>query len=218
MNWKNIYTKVSQFLVYCSETLQSKSYCLITWLWPLTSKPLSFTINLWALTSIVSDPTHSRYGHHLSGDQVSELVKPSDETFQQVHDWLLNHNITESQLRYSPAKDWIKVSLHVESIERLLDSEYSVFKHEDGVRIVRTPQWSLPFHLHEHIATIQPTNSFFQPRSQRSTIKTASIMSEQPNIDFVTDATATTSSSSVCNSSAVTSLCLRTLYGLISSA
>ena len=102
------------------------------------------------LTSdLVSDPTHSRYGQHLSQAEINDLVKPCEETLTQVHDWLLENDIEEDQLDYSPAKDWIKVTLPLISAERLLDTSYSVFKHEDGSHLVRTPQWYFaPFLRH----------------------------------------------------------------------
>lgn len=164
----------------------------------------------------VSDPSHERYGQHLSSEEVDELVKPTDETFDQVHEWLDDCGVDSSQLEYSSAKDWIKVTLRVKDIERLLDTKYSVFKHKDGSHLIRTPQWSLPIHLHGHIDTIQPTNSFFQPKPKRSTLKTAEVagleqyLSGDP-VSPVSKATV----AEACNITAVTPTCLRTLYGTI---
>lgn len=68
-------------------------------------------------------------------------MKPHDDTLSQVHDWLAENEVDASQLEYSPAKDWIKVSLSVASVARLLDTNYSTFEHADGSRLVRTPEW-----------------------------------------------------------------------------
>jgi tripeptidyl-peptidase-1 len=84
---------------------------------------------------------------------------------------LFDYGIEVLSLQYSPAKDWINVSLPVSEVESLLDTKYSIFEHEEGGRIVRTPAWSLPQHLHQHIDVIQPTNSFFRAKAQRSTLK-----------------------------------------------
>lgn len=172
---------------------------------------------------VVSIPSHPRYGQHLTSEEVNELVKPTDDTLHLVHDWLFGNGIDKAALSYNTAKDWIKVSLPVSSIERLLDSEYSVFEHEDGDRVVRAPTWSLPAHLHQHIEAIQPTNSFFRPAGRRKTYKTVlpfSEIGEGPPEDFtaVTAVAATPDFTDVgiakaCNTSAVTPLCLRTLYG-----
>lgn len=91
-----------------------------------------------------------------------------------VHDWLLDNGIESHQLGYSPAKDWISVKLPVSKVEELLDTEYSTYEHVDGSKIVRTPAWSLPRHLHEHISTIQPTTSFFRAAPRKSTLKVSS--------------------------------------------
>ena len=149
---------------------------------------------------------------------MDELVKPADDTLELVHHWLRDNGIERDQLEYNSAKNWVKVSLPVDAVERLLDTEYSVFEHEEGEYVVRTPQWSLPPHLHQHIEAIQPTNSFFRPAPLRSTLKPVTPIGrpgfshhyggwqnpptpKNPNV------------ASVCNASAVTSLCLRTLYG-----
>src|SRR4051794_17831633 len=96
----------------------------------------------------VSDPSHYRYGDHLSFDDVNRLVQPDAESLDLVHKWLAEHGISE--LSYSYAKDWISVSLPLETVEQLLDTKYRIYEHEDGDRLVRTPEWSLPIHLHQH--------------------------------------------------------------------
>jgi tripeptidyl-peptidase I len=131
------------------------------WLWKNNSE-LTFL-------SAVSNPEHSRYGQHLSFEEVNELVKPTDETLDLVHEWLLANGIT--LFDYSPAKDWIDIYVDVESAERLLDTEYSVYEHEDGTTLVRTSEWSLPLHLHERIDTIQPTNAFMRTTPQYTDYK-----------------------------------------------
>ena len=142
-------------------------------------------------------------------------MKPSEEALGLVHDWLADHGIESSHLEYSPAKDWITVSLSINAVESLLATKYSVYAHEDGDYLVRTPTWSLPIHLHEHINVIQPTNSFFRPRQQARTAMTVDAVGEHEWTSMPA-ATALPTSPSVeaaCNSSAVTPLCLRTLYG-----
>ena len=137
-----------------------------------------------------------------------------------VHDWLAENGIDRAKLSYNKAKDWIKVSLPVSAIERLLDTKYSIFEHADGDRVIRAPTWSLPSHLHEHIDAIQPTNSFFRPAGRRKALKTVlplNEIAEAPPQDFssvmATPDASDAGVAKVCNTSAVTPLCLRTLYG-----
>lgn len=157
----------------------------------------------------VSDPDHHRYGQHLSGEDVNELVKPADETLDAVHEWLFDNGVTLAN--YSPAKDWINIYIDVESAERLLDTEYSVFEHEDGGRIVRTSEWSLPSHLHELIDTIQPTTSFMRAKQQT----TDHIQFSQPWYPPGYTPPSNTTIAKVCQFFPVTIECFRTLYGTI---
>ncbi|CAD6453135.1 2aceba83-2327-4523-8826-632c26887149 [Sclerotinia trifoliorum] len=165
----------------------------------------------------VSDPSHHRYGQHLSADEVNDLIKPTDETYNLVHEWLRDNNIEAGSLEYSPAKDWIKITIPIEDIENLLDTEYSTYQHKDGEYIVRTPEWSLPLHLHDHIETIQPTNSFFKPRAVAKTMKKVGEITEYEALTPSTykPPTVGQTAADVCNVSSVTPLCLRTLYGTI---
>ena len=109
----------------------------------------------------VSDPTHPRYGQHLTAAEVHALTAPADDTVSLVQEWLLEHGISRAAL--SPAKDWISIAVPIEKAEELLRTSYTTFKHHDGTEISRAPEWSLPAHLHEHIDVVQPTNSFFKP-------------------------------------------------------
>jgi tripeptidyl-peptidase I len=120
-------------------------------------------------------------------------------------------------LSYSAAKDWISVNMPVSSLERLLQTKYSIFAHEDGTWAVRTPEWSLPTHLHEHIDMISPTNSFFRPRARRSNRTPIKVFShgEMAGVMSLADMPSDPTVPQACNVSAVTPLCLRTLYGTV---
>ena len=164
-----------------------------------------------AKPSTVSDPSHDRYGQHLSEHDVAKLVQPSEDALTAVHEWLEDHAVETTQLKYTAAKDWIITSLPISKIEKMLDTKYSSYKHEDGSIIVRAPEWSLPTHLHKHIDTIQPTNSFFRATPKISTLETVS----KPSNGFQPQYYSNPNVSAVCNTSGVTPLCLRTLYGTL---
>jgi len=157
----------------------------------------------------VSDPSHSRYGQHLSVEEVKDLVKPDEETLELVHEWLYDNGILN--VNYSPAKDWIHIYIDVESAERLLDTKYSVFEHDDGAVLVRTSEWSLPAHLHERIDTIQPTTSFMRTKTHSTDHKQFATPWMPAGYKPPTNATI----SAVCQFFPVTIECFRTLYGTI---
>ena len=111
----------------------------------------------------------------------------------------------------------MKLSLPVGKLEELLQTEYSVYVHEDGTRLIRTPEWSLPKNLHDHIEVIQPTNSFLRMMPQ-SDLAATGISPDDVDVDVTTvpepallprDADI----GKVCNLTYVTPLCLRKLYG-----
>lgn len=167
----------------------------------------------------VSDPDHVRYGAHLTADEVNELIKPSHTALESVYQWLYEHGISHDALSHSAAKDWITVVLPVSTVERLLDTEYSVYKHaDDASYLVRTPEWSLPRHLHEHVVAIQPTNAFMRTSPMRVTHKPPTKFDTAFAQSIPAPYKPPGSSpdvSKVCNASAVTPDCLRTLYGTI---
>lgn len=117
----------------------------------------------------LSDPSHARHGQYLSAEEIKDLIAPADEDIELVHAWLLEHHISSAVL--NPARDSFLVKLAVEKVEELLNTTYSVFRHEDGTEYVRAPEWSLPRYLHEHIDIVQPTNSFFRIKKQANGLK-----------------------------------------------
>lgn len=146
---------------------------------------------------------------------MNKLVKPKDDTLELVHDWLSANGIEASSLSYTPAKDWITLSLPVRQIERLLDTKYSVFKHEDGDSLVRAPVWSLPACLHKHVDTIQPTNSFFRPQGLRKTLKPVEVANPAVPAGNEQLKEVTKAALAGCDFNLVTPACLRKLYGTL---
>ncbi|EXJ59953.1 hypothetical protein A1O7_04101 [Cladophialophora yegresii CBS 114405] len=175
----------------------------------------------------VSDPSHTRYGQHLSADEVNELVKPSDDASAAVHEWLEEYGIGIEQLTYSPAKDWISIPLPVSTVEDMLNTEYSVWEHHDGSTIVRTEGYSLPHYVHRHITTIQPTNSWarLESHKKRTEIMKRSAINKRTTHALEAADTWEPPSSiplpenstvyAACNFTHVTPDCVRTLYGTI---
>lgn len=173
----------------------------------------------WRLTDTdtASNPKHSQYGKHLLADHVHDYIKPSQESSDAVHNWLYENGILAEDIGYSPAKDWIKVKMSVADVEGLLDTTYHTYKSDDGRTAVRTPEWSLPIHLHDHISTIQPTNSFFGPRAQaRMDRRMSEAIADMEDIaEYLPPPPDAATVDAVCNTTWVTPLCLRTLYGTV---
>lgn len=88
---------------------------------------LTTTCPGFLLTPVGSDPFHERYGAHLSQDEVNELIAPPSESVDRVKAWLASHGIPEDNLSYSPAGDWVKVTVPVSLAEDMLDTVSSNF-------------------------------------------------------------------------------------------
>ena len=194
-------------------------FCLTSTLGPNAKFPLVlFYSYFYSSVRTVSDPDHIRYGQHLSQADVDELVKPSAKASELVAEWLAEHGIEEKDCEFSGSKDFISIPLPVEEVENLLATEYSIYEHEDGTRLVRTAEWSLPEHLHEHIATIQPTTAFLRANPHGMAAKRSSDVKTVPGYfkpPVKLPAENLTGITEVCNFSAVTPRCLRTLYDTI---
>ncbi|KAJ7051989.1 family S53 protease-like protein [Mycena amicta] len=111
-----------------------------------------------------SDPASALYGQYLTADNVADFVKPSDETLQNVTEWLQENHIDFSAI--SPAKDTLQIILPVSEANKLLSTNFSVFTHvESGQTSVRTLEYSIPATLFPHIDLIYPTTSFARLRA-----------------------------------------------------
>ena len=91
----------------------------------------------------VSDPDSPSYGHHLSNEEVHELVRPSKEDSNAVETFLRESGFEPISL--TPNSDFLRVDVTVEEAENLLNTEYRYIEHEEtGISFVRTTQYSLP--------------------------------------------------------------------------
>ena len=183
----------------------------------------------------MSTPKHKRYGQHLTREEISALVAPSEKSRTVVEDWLDDHGI--AAFTYNHAQDWIFLELSVEKVNKLLHADYQIYRHiEDNEIKVRALGWSLPRHLHDVIDTVQPTNSFFRPKRAELQLQSraqsdsghdsieesyddlvAEDLRKKPHIQVAKadDLPAHPTIAQACNKFAVSPLCLRLLYGTL---
>ncbi|KAF7319289.1 ATP-binding cassette transporter [Mycena chlorophos] len=107
----------------------------------------------------VSDPSSSRYGQHLTADQVAEYVKPDAASLAAVTSWLQANNIASKPI--SAAGDVLQIQIPVSQANTLFDTQFSTYTHSaiNGTSI-RTLQYSLPSDVAPHVAYVHPTTSF----------------------------------------------------------
>ncbi|KAH9025026.1 subtilisin-like protein [Lactarius pseudohatsudake] len=119
----------------------------------------------------VSNPSHPRYGMHLSREQVADIVAPHPDTVQLVHSWLEHHRVTSSSVSVTHGGSFLTVTgVSVSQANDLLGASYQLYTHtETNETVVRTLGYSLPVVLHEHVQTVAPTTFFSSPLTQWQT-------------------------------------------------
>ena len=168
-------------------------------------------------SSSVSDPDHERFRDYLTFEQVNELSAPAAEAVDGVLDWLTAHGINGTMLSYSPARDWITCEISVHEAEKLLDTEYRVYVHDAGARVLRTEKWSAPRHLHDYISTIQPTTSFLLSPFSKDLVRLSQGSHTLPKKGEKSTQKRSTlcEIADVCDPDGATPRCTRTLYGTL---
>ncbi|KIM46464.1 hypothetical protein M413DRAFT_8304 [Hebeloma cylindrosporum] len=167
----------------------------------------------------VSDPDHERYGQHLSKAEVEHLVAPHQESIDSVNEWLFSFGLAEDDLVKSPARDWVTVKVPVSLAEKMLDTQYHVWKHsESGDYLVRTTSYSLPSDLHDHVDLIQPTTMFGRFKKHKSTIFKVTAekdaLSKASNSEPIVDSVSGVTVDASCNK-VITITCLQQLYNAV---
>jgi tripeptidyl-peptidase-1 len=150
----------------------------------------------------------------LTKERVESYVAPHPDALNAVEGWLESHGFNlEQDITHSDAKDWINLSVPVRMAEQLLNTTYSVFKHDSGESIVRTTYYNLPAHLHGHIDVIQPTTNFGLFKSMKATHffeeEEVSLVSNNDRVLASTNAIVNAS----CNTT-ITPQCLYQLYDI----
>ena len=112
----------------------------------------------------------SRYGVHLTKEEVEALVAPHPASVSLVEAWLCHHSIDVSSFHRSTAGDWLTVKVPVANAERLLGTKYNVYYHPvSDIHVVRTLSFSLPRVLHDHVDLVTPTTYFGSIRAMSPT-------------------------------------------------
>ncbi|KAJ4496871.1 tripeptidyl peptidase A [Lentinula lateritia] len=164
----------------------------------------------------ISDPDHERYGQHLSKSEVETLISPQDQSIQLVTEWLHVHGIEDTNISRTPAQDWIVVTLPISLAEKMLDTNYYVWQHDDGDFTIRTTSYNLPEHLFNHIDLIQPTTMFARLSNMKTTLYRTKndIALGSSHAKELTLITPSSDSQNDCNYT-VTLDCLQSLYNII---
>ncbi|KAJ7111426.1 family S53 protease [Mycena epipterygia] len=157
----------------------------------------------------VSDPASPLYGQHLTAEEVSQFVRPTEQTVSAVSEWLLENGISSKAIAH--AGETLQIVIPVVKANQILSTQFSVFTHvETGITSIRTLEYSIPSTLFHHIDFVHPTTSFTCPLTQPkfTAIRTARRDSANAAKNAVPASCATR----------VTPACLQALYNITSAA
>ncbi|KAK3940564.1 putative subtilisin-like protein [Diplogelasinospora grovesii] len=111
----------------------------------------------------VSHPSSPNYGKHWTPAQIMDTFAPKQESVDLVMEWLELEGIHASRTRLATGKHWISFNATVREIERLLKTEYHLYRHDmHGHSHVACDRYHVPEHLAQHIDMVTPTVHFDQ--------------------------------------------------------
>ncbi|KAK6439473.1 hypothetical protein LTR95_004324 [Oleoguttula sp. CCFEE 5521] len=103
----------------------------------------------------ISHPKSSRYGQHLSGEEIVDLFAPTVHAVESVKAWLLSSGI--SGISQSSNKQWLQFDASTAEAERLFKTKYHHYEHlHTGAKTVACEEYHLPAHLTQHVDYITP--------------------------------------------------------------
>ncbi|KAI5467250.1 peptidase S8/S53 domain-containing protein [Mariannaea sp. PMI_226] len=105
----------------------------------------------------VSDPSHPKYGKHLSRDEAKALLSPPNESTLRVKRWLFDAGVSDDQV--SDDGHWIHVYTTVDEAAGLLATRFGVVTRDDE-HAIRATGHSVPREIRDCITTIQSTTYF----------------------------------------------------------
>jgi len=157
----------------------------------------------------VSDPSHAKYGQHLSRDELSALLAPRAESTAAVLNWLRDAGIPSSKVEEDG--EWINLHVTVREASALLDADFGLWGHEGtNVKRVRALKYSVPDEITQHIRMVAPVVRFGQIRPERSQVFDV-VDAKQDQVKIAAAIPPQDLDAKACNTS-ITPECLRALY------
>jgi tripeptidyl-peptidase I len=160
--------------------------------------------------TLLTVPLTSRYGAHLSKEEVEALVSPHPTSLSLVESWLADHGIDTSTAKHFGASSWLTIVIPVSQAERMLNTTYHTFFNAlTSSYVVRTLEYFLPRELHDHIDVVLPTTYFGSVNKMKKT--SFPMPHTPPALARSENEVASRNVSSSC-ASTITPTCPRSLY------
>lgn len=109
----------------------------------------------------ISHPESEEYGKHWSAERVAGVFKPSEESVKRVVEWLVSSGVERGKIGRTRGGGWLVFEGRVGMVERLLGTEYWLFRHEiTGQGQLGCGSYFLPEGVREHVDFVTPTVHF----------------------------------------------------------
>ncbi|KAJ7044034.1 peptidase S8/S53 domain-containing protein [Mycena alexandri] len=112
------------------------------------------------LLNDVSHPESLNYGKHWTPGRVAEHFAPSEEAVHAVTSWIVGSGFPQERVRVSETKGWVMINASVAETEKLLNTQYHVYKHKSGKEHIACEAYYLPAHIVPHVALVTPSIDF----------------------------------------------------------
>ncbi|KAG5633905.1 hypothetical protein H0H81_004466, partial [Sphagnurus paluster] len=128
--------------------------------------PLAFRIGLKQrnldqlpdLLLAVSDPASPSYGQHWTQEQIVSRFAPPETAVASVRAWLEAEGVEPKRIRRSFNQAWVEVrDATAGEVERLLDTQYHVYKRDGGGAFIASGSYSLPRSISDLVDFVTPT-------------------------------------------------------------
>lgn len=108
----------------------------------------------------IADPTSEKFGQHWTPEQVYEFFSPSEDTVQEVQEWLSSYGIDKHRhkVKVAPSRGHVQFHATVDELEALLGTQYDVWEHAGtGKMSISCDEYHVSPEIQKHIDFITPT-------------------------------------------------------------
>lgn len=127
-----------------------------------------------------SDPWSANFGKHWTSEEVIEAFRPSQQTEDEVRNWLVDNGIPAARISHSDNKGWFAFYATAEEAENLLYTEYH--EYEDSVTggiIPACEEYHVPKHIRQHIDYISPGIKLLAPPQSHKSKRDAFLVKDE---------------------------------------
>lgn len=111
-----------------------------------------------------SDPNSPNFGRHWTSEDVIEAFRPSQETENEVRQWLIGSDIPPKRITHTENKAWFAFYATAEEAEKLLHTKFHEFEDSvTGEVIPACDSYYVPKRIREHIDYITPGIKLMAP-------------------------------------------------------